>query len=135
MTIVLLATDSDGLFRDVDAALASDDTEVLRVRAGIDVLPVCQQKSPDLVILDLQIGNMGGMATCLAVKQEQTALRLGPIPVALLRDRSADVFLAEQATADGWLIKPADSLRLRRLANALLTGEPSYERASGYVDV
>lgn len=135
MTIVLLATDSDGLFRDVDAALASDDTDVLRVRAGTDVLPVCQQKNPDLVILDLQIGNMGGIATCLAVKQEQTSLRLGPIPVALLLDRSADVFLAEQATADGWLIKPADSLRLRRMANALLTGEPSYERAPGNAGV
>ncbi|MGI9615498.1 MAG: response regulator [Acidimicrobiales bacterium] len=129
MTTVLLATDADHLFNDVDAALASTDTDVLRVRAGADVLPVCQEKSPDLVILDLQIGNMGGVATCLGVKQEQTSYRLPVFPVALLLDRSADVFLAEQASADGWIIKPIDSLRLKRLATQLLAGETSYETA------
>ena len=129
VTIVLLATDSDGLFNDVDAALASDETEVLRVRAGTDVIPVCRHKHPDLVILDLQIGNMGGIATCIAVKQEEESDRLDQIPVALLLDRSVDVFLAEQAGADGWLIKPVDSLRLRRLTLALLAGDTSFERS------
>jgi DNA-binding response OmpR family regulator len=135
VTTVLLATDSDPLFRDVDAALASDDTAVLRVRAGTDVLPACRQKKPDLVILDLQIGNMGGVATCLAVKQEQSSERLAPIPVALLLDRAVDVFLAQQSQADGWLVKPADSLRLRRLANALLAGETSFESSASQVTV
>ena len=131
MTTVLLATDSDHLFNDVDAALASADTDVLRVKAGADVLPVCLAKSPDLVILDLQIGNMGGIATCLGLKQEQASYRSPIFPVALLLDRSADVFLAQQASADGWIIKPIDSLRLRRLANRLLAGETSYEQAAG----
>lgn len=135
VTTVLLATDSDALFADVDAALVSDDTEVLRVRAGTDVLPVCRQKNPDLVILDMQIGNMGGIATCLGIKQEQGAHRLGPIPVALLLDRAVDVFLAQQAMADGWLIKPSDSLRLRRLTNALLAGESSFETKAGHSTV
>ena len=129
MTTVLLATDSNELFNDVDAALASAETEVLRVKAGADVLPVCKLKAPDLVVLDLQIGNMGGIATCLAVKQEQGAGRLPAFPVALLLDRSVDVFLAEEASADGWLIKPIDSLRLRRVATMLLAGETIYEHA------
>ena len=127
MTIVLLATDSDHVFSDVDAALASDDTAVLRVKAGADVLPVCRRKSPDLVILDMQIGNMGGIATCIDLKHEQEAERLGPFPISLLLDRSVDTFLAQEAQADGWLIKPADSLRLRRMAGALMAGEPSRE--------
>jgi CheY-like chemotaxis protein len=130
VTTVLLATDSDHVFGDVDAALASDDTDVLRVKAGADVVPVCRLRSPDLVLLDLQIGNMGGMAACLAVKQEQAAGRLRRCPVGLLLDRSVDVFLAEQARADGWLIKPTDSLRLRRLATLLLAGDTSFETAA-----
>ena len=120
MTIVLLATDSDHLFGDVDATLASDDTDVLRVRAGADVLPVCQRKCPDLVILDLQIGNMGGMATSLLIKQEARAGRLPEAPVLLLLDREADEFLATQSDADGWILKPLDSLRLRRAAENLV---------------
>ena len=128
MTLVLLATDSDHLFQDIDAVLAGDDTTVLRVRAGADVLPVCQAKAPDLVLLDLQIGNMGGVATCLTVKQEQEQERLHVFPVGLLLDRAVDTFLATEAHADGWLIKPIDPLRLRRLTKSLLAGDTHYER-------
>ncbi len=130
VTTVLLATDSDDLFTDVDAALATADTDVFRVKAGADVLPAAQQLAPDLVILDLQIGNMGGMAASLALKQEQTVGRLREFPVALLLDRAVDVFLAEQSSADGWLIKPLDSLRLRRLATTLLAGNTVFEHAT-----
>lgn len=127
MTVVLLASDSDHVFAEVDATLATDDTQVLRVRRGADVLPVVEAKEPDLVILDLQIGSMGGIATCLAIRQEEGALRLEERPVALLLDRHADVFLAQEARADGWMIKPLGSLRLRRMAKALLAGENHYE--------
>jgi len=127
VTVVLLATDSDSVFAEVDATLASDDCEVLRVRHGADVLPVVIDRDPDLVVLDLQIGSMGGIATCLAIKQEEGAMRLDPRPVALLLDREADVFIAREARSDGWVIKPVDSLRLRRLAKALLAGDQHYE--------
>ncbi|MEM7340927.1 MAG: response regulator [Actinomycetota bacterium] len=119
MTTVLLATDSDRLFEEVDAALATDDTTVLRVRAGADVIPVCQHDAPDAVLLDLQIGNMGGVATCLAVKQEQQAGRLPEFGVGLLLDRSVDVFLAGEARADGWLVKPANPIEVRGLLQTL----------------
>lgn len=133
MTVVLLASDSDHVFAEVDATLATDDCEVLRVRKGAEVLPVIEAKDPDLVILDLQIGSMGGIATCIAIRQEEGALRLDERAIALLLDREADVFLAEEAGADGWLIKPLDSLRIRRLAKQLLAGESVFEgRPEGY---
>ena len=84
-------------------------------------------KDPDLVLLDLQIGSMGGIATCLAIRQEEGALRLRERAVALLLDRHADVFLAGEARADGWMIKPIDSLRLRRMAKQLLAGDSYFE--------
>ncbi len=127
VTTVLLATDSDHLYLDVDAALARENTNVLRVRAGSDVLPACRAKFPDLVLLDLQIGNMGGVATSLGLKQEQESRRLPAFPVGLLLDRSVDSFLASQSRADGWLVKPLDPLRLRKLATALLTGGTHHE--------
>jgi DNA-binding response OmpR family regulator len=127
VTTVLLATDSDHIFAEVDATLAGDDCDVLRVRKGADVLPAVLATDPDLVILDLQIGSMGGIATCLAIRQEEGAMRLEQRPVALLLDREVDVFLAGEARADGWLVKPIDSLRLRRLAKLLMGGETYFE--------
>lgn len=127
MTDVLLATDSDELFATIDAALASDDTSVYRVRSGHDVVPVVEQKDPDLVILDLQIGNMGGVASCLALRQEEGMDRLEKRPVALLLDKASDTYIAQQARADGWLVKPLDPLRVRSLATTLLENGTLFE--------
>jgi DNA-binding response OmpR family regulator len=124
---VLLATDSDAVYNEVDAALAGGETTVWRVRSGAVVLDVIRAKEPELVLLDLQIGNMGGLATCLAIRQEEGFDRMTQRPVGLLLDRTADVFLAGEARADGWLVKPLDPLRLRRLATRLLAGETFHD--------
>ena len=126
MPTVLLATDADRIYDEVDAAIAAPDTMVHRVRRGVDVVPAMHELEPDLVVLDLQIGNMGGMATCMAIRLEEGADRLPITAVLMLLDRAADVFLAQRADADGWLIKPLDAFRLRRAAQALLDGD-SYD--------
>lgn len=123
MPRVLLATDADWIHEQVDAAIAGDDIEVFRVRQGVEVLPAVQAGSPDLVVLDLQIGNMGGMASCMDIRLDESVGKLSHIPVLMLLDRDADVFLAERCDADGWVIKPLDAFRLRRAATALLAGE------------
>jgi DNA-binding response OmpR family regulator len=125
--LVLLATDADRLHDEVDAALGDEAITVQRVRSGKEVVPAVKQLEPDLVVLDLQIGNMGGMATCLSLRSEEGAGRLARRPVLMLLDRSADVFLARRADADGWLVKPLDAFRLRRAADALLAGGEYHE--------
>jgi DNA-binding response OmpR family regulator len=127
VTTLLLATDAEWVFDEVDAALAGADTTLHRVRAGVDVVPAIRQVGPDLVILDLQIGNMGGMATCMQIRNEEGADRLPTTAVLMLLDRPADVFLARRAAADGWLIKPLDGFRLRRAVGGLLDGGSVYE--------
>jgi len=117
---VLLATDADWIHEQVDAALAGDDIDVIRVRQGTDVRPVVYDAEPDLVVLDLQIGNMGGIATCMDLRLDESVGKLPHTPVLLLLDREADVFLAERAEADGWIVKPLDPFSLRRAASSLL---------------
>lgn len=116
---VLLATDAGWIYDEVDAALSGAYT-VYRVRAGFDVLEAVKQVDPVVVLLDLQIGNMGGMATCLNLRLEERAGRVEPRKVLMLLDREADIFLARRGEADGWLIKPLDSFRLRRAVQTVL---------------
>ncbi len=127
MTTVLLATDADWIFDEVDAALSDEHTAVCRVRRGVDVLPAVRELDADVVILDLQIGNMGGMAACMAIRHEEGANRLRTTPVLMLLDRAADVFLAKRCDADGWLIKPLDSFRVRKAVDVLLAGYSYFE--------
>jgi DNA-binding response OmpR family regulator len=120
---ILLATDADWILDEVDAALSDTETTVFRVRAGIDVLQAIDQISPDLVILDEQIGNMGGIAACMAIRNAESVDRIAITAVLLLLDREHDVFQARRCDADGYIVKPFDSLKLRRAATALLAGE------------
>lgn len=134
VTTVLLATDADWIYDDVDAAISSTDVTLYRVRTGVEVLAAVRELTPDLVILDLQIGNMGGMAACMAIRNEEGADRLPITAVMILLDRKADIFLARRADADGWLLKPLDTLRIRKAARTLLDGYSYYEGIEAEAD-
>ena len=121
MPEVLLATDADWIHDEVAAALDGDHT-LHRGRRGADVVDAVAERRPALVVLDLQIGNMGGMAACMALRLEAGADRLPDVAVLMLLDRDADIVLARRSDADGWLVKPLDAFRLRRAAKALIDG-------------
>ena len=89
---------------------------------GHDVAPAVAEHTPDLVVVDLQMGNMGGMAVCLELRLEESYGKLPHVPVLMLLDRRPDVFLAKRSGAEGWLVKPLDPIRLRRATAALLGG-------------
>ena len=113
-SVLLVATGSDQTYEEVNAAL-SGDYKVVRLYAGADVVDAIQLHNPAVIILDLQIGNMGGVAACLEIRLESKAERIPKQNVFLLLDREADVFLAQEAEADGWVVKPIDPLGLRQL--------------------
>jgi DNA-binding response OmpR family regulator len=125
---ILVATDSDRLFAEVDAALASEQCAVARVHTGREVRAAVLASEPDLVFLDLQIGTMGGVAACLDLRLEESGGRVPPQNILLLLDREADRFIARRAGADGWLVKPLDAGRLRRAAAAIDAGSTWRER-------
>jgi DNA-binding response OmpR family regulator len=128
MTEVLIATDADAVFAEVEAALVDETTSMVRVRSGQAVAPAVAASTPDLVVLDMQIGNMGGIAACLHLHHEAGAERLPEVPVLMLLDREADVFLARRSGADGWVVKPLDAFSLRKSATAILADQASGPR-------
>ncbi len=130
MANVLVATDADRVFDEIDAALGGEH-ELFRVRLGAEVRAASHSVQPALVILDLQIGNMGGIAACLDIRLEQNAERMDDFAVLLLLDRAADTFLAGEADADGWLIKPLNSIHIRKAATALVDGGDYFEGVPG----
>ena len=122
MADILIASDDPALVKDIEAALGGPDATLRVVPSGQEVLAEVRADPPDLVILDLQIGNMGGMATCMNLRLETSGGRIEHVAVLMLLDRRPDVFLARRSGAEGWLIKPIDPIRLRRAARTLLEG-------------
>jgi len=119
---VLIVSDSESVLSELRSALEDGETELLELMAGEEVRPAVEEDPPDLVITDLQVGNMGGMAICLDLHLEESGGRIPHVPVVILLDRRADVFLARRSAAEGWLVKPLDPIRIRRAAQAVLDG-------------
>ena len=120
MAKVVVAADGKWIRDQVRTALASSETEVIEVTSGQDVRAAVAQHAPDLVVLDMQIGNMGGIASAIDLHLEADAGRVPDARILLLLDREADKFLAKRAAADAELVKPLDAGTLRRTMKRLL---------------
>ncbi|HEY5664457.1 MAG TPA: hypothetical protein VIS05_10520 [Ilumatobacter sp.] len=124
---ILLATDADWIVDEVTAALGGPDTTFTVCRDGRAVARVVGDRRPDLVVADLQVGSMGAMAISLGLRNDESAGLLPRVPIMLLLDRAADVYLAQRSLADAWLVKPLDALRLKRAAAAAVDGRGLFE--------
>jgi len=120
---ILVAAEAPWVRDLVRATFTGPDQRVVECERGQDVRRAVAELGPDLVILDLQIGNMGGVAVALDLRLEAGEGRLPDTPIVLLVDREADRFLARRADVDLVLVKPVDPGILRRRVRELL--EPS----------
>jgi two-component system nitrate/nitrite response regulator NarL len=120
---ILLATDADWIVDEVTAALGGPDTSFTVCREGRLVSKLVAERTPDLAVIDLQVGSMGGMAIAMALRLDESGGLLPHVKVLMLLDRAADIYLAQRSGAEGWLIKPLDALRLKRAALAVTSNE------------
>lgn len=120
MTTILVAADAKWVRDQVRAAFVGAGQNVVEVTRGQDVRKAFAEVDPDLVILDMQIGNMGGVAVAIDLRLEESGGRLDRANILLLLDREADEFIGRRADVDLMLVKPVDAGVLRRAAKQLL---------------
>ena len=119
---VLIATDAQWVLDEVVAALGSPSTSFQVVTNGRKVADVVAERTPDIAILDLQVGTMGGMAITMDLRLDASSGILPHVPVLMLLDRHVDIHMARRSGANGWIIKPLDALRLRRAVTEIVNG-------------
>lgn len=113
MSKVLLVADAAWVQNQVAAALSDSGTEVREVTDPRTAVDEVVDFEPDAIIIDMQIGSMGGMAIARAIREAEYVSNLADIPLVLLLDRAADAFLAKRASAHAWLTKPITAQDLR----------------------
>lgn len=129
VSTVLVVSDVAVLRRDLAATIADDDIDVEEAPSGPLAIERVKRGDVDLVLTDMQVGSMGGVAITMELRNLESYGEIDSIPVLVLVDRRADVFLARRCGADGFVVKPLDGYRLRAAVAALLRGE-SYEDTS-----
>ena len=119
---ILIATDAKWVLNEIQAVFGSSSTTIQVVTNGRLVSPAVAERTPDIAILDMQVGSMGGMAITMDLRLDYSSGALPNVPILMLLDREADVHMARRSGANGWIIKPLDALRLRKAVNAIAAG-------------
>ncbi|MCZ6736917.1 MAG: response regulator [Actinobacteria bacterium] len=111
MSKVLLVADASWVANEVRAGLSLGEWDIEEISDPRLTTSLVKEKRPDAVIVDMQVGSMGGMAVIRDLRGEvDEADRPRTV---LLLDRSADEFIARRAGADAFVLKPINASALR----------------------
>lgn len=125
MSTLLLVADAEWVVNEVKSALALGDWDVEALDDPRLATDVIAERGPEAVIVDMQVGSMGGMAVVRSIRQTFEGGRR-PRTILLL-DRSADEFLARRAGADAQVLKPITSSVLRAALTPGRATDASFE--------
>ncbi len=99
---ILIVDDEPQVRRVMKLTLAASGYTVVEARDGEEALQVLRAEKPDVVLLDVNMPVMDGIATCGEIRKGS------PVPIIMLTVRSAerDKVLALDAGADDYVVKP-----------------------------
>jgi len=111
MRAILLVEDNDTIRGAFAILLEESGYVVLQARQGADALRIAQDQTPDLILMDLGLPDIGGLEVTRRLK---AADGTRAIPVVALTGRAldADVEACRAAGCSGYFTKPIDSAHL-----------------------
>jgi CheY-like chemotaxis protein len=116
----LVVCDTEWVRTDVHAALIEPGTILVDEDDPARSAEHARTENVDVVVADLQVGSMGGMAITRSLKEAASLLGEEAVPVVLLLDRNADTFIAKRAGAAAWVRKPFTAFELRSAVAAAI---------------
>jgi DNA-binding NarL/FixJ family response regulator len=87
---------------------------------GEQALPVIEQTNPDMVLLDLNMPNMDGIATLRELRERRLPVRVLMLTIS---QNDTDLLDAIRAGADGYLLKNTEPEDLRRALLRVADGQ------------
>ena len=111
MTKTILVVDDMAIFREpIEAVLRADGFQVLTAANGVEALAAISRQRPDLVLLDLGMPVMDGLATLKRMREDAASKRTAVIVLSSETDR-ARIVAAAKLGISGYLLKSQFSLK------------------------
>lgn len=119
MAKILVIDDSATVIRSVEAALVADGHVIESLTRFVELPSRIRQQPPDLILLDLEIPALSGVALGRYVRKYQTR----PIPILIHSSRPEPELIqaALEVAATGFVVKGATPDHLRSEVNRALT--------------
>ncbi len=106
-TILLIDDDKD-IVQTIQGNLVIDGYNVISAFTGQDGIYMAENTNPDLVLLDLNLPDLDGVAVCEILRKKFNF----PIIMLTARDALSDKVLGLKSGADDYIVKPFDFLEL-----------------------
>jgi DNA-binding response OmpR family regulator len=100
---ILVVEDDDDIAEPLVRALHREGYDTSRVATGNDALTVATSENIDLVVVDLGLPDLDGIAVCRALRDVDASL---PILILTARTEEVDVIVGLDAGADDYVTKP-----------------------------
>jgi DNA-binding NarL/FixJ family response regulator len=124
MPVRVLLADDHQLMREGTAALLGADERIEVVglaRDGREALAMSERRRPDVVLLDLNMPNLGGLEACARLRKAEP----GPEVLMLtVSEEEPDLYAALRVGAAGYLTKDVPPADLIEAVLAVARGEP-----------
>jgi CheY-like chemotaxis protein len=121
---VMIVDDDRTTVRLLQTLLELDGFEVVVAPCGAEVLPLAQQDTPDLFLMDYNLSDVTG-AQLAAILRQQPEFAQTPIVIASGMSVERE---ARAAGASAFLMKPFDPGQLQRLFQRLIESEKDQPR-------
>ena len=124
MTTVLFVDDNRVVRELMKVYLSGKDVRVLEATDGVEALAVIQERRPDLIVADLRMPRLDGLALCSTLRN---TVRTRSIPVLILTSNptSEQTVACLRAGASEVLAKPIDPSTLFSAMKRALAGAAS----------
>ena len=105
--------------RILETRLAREGYEIVTARDGEEALALAREKQPDLILLDIMMPKVDGLAVCRALKSD-AAFPFTPVIMVTALTDAKDVIAGFEAGGDDYLTKPFDSQALAARVKSML---------------
>ena len=120
MARILAVDDSPSMRQLVKLALSSGGHEVDVATDGVEALQVAERRQFDVVITDVNMPNMDGIALVRELRRRSN-YRFVPLLMLTTESTAERKQQGKEAGATGWLVKPFDPARLLSIVSKVLS--------------
>lgn len=119
MTFVIAVDDDPDVLGTLERVLVRENFDAQMISSGAEAIKVLDKAQPDLLILDIIMPEMDGIAVCRRLREDP---RFTSLPILFLTAKGStdDIVEGLDAGADDYIIKPFELAELRARVYALL---------------